>query len=143
MRKQFAPGDDYFGTPHSGRGLAIGDLDEDGDADLVFSNNVQPTAIVENETDNDNHYVRVRLIGRSGNRDAVGASLVLHTSGGDQLRMIKGGGSYLSQSEPRLYWGVAAGLEVTGLSVTWPGGTSQTIESIPLDETTVVLEPLE
>jgi len=143
VRKQFAPGDDYFGTPHSGRGLAIGDLDEDGDADLVFSNNVQPTAIVENETDNDNHYVRVRLIGRSGNRDAIGASLVLHTSGGDQLRMIKGGGSYLSQSETRLYWGVAAGVEVTGLSVTWPGGTSQTIESIPLDDTTVVLEPLE
>jgi hypothetical protein len=141
VRKRFAPGDGYFGTPHSGRGLAMGDLDEDGDADLVFSNNVQQTAIVENQTDNGNHYVRVRLIGRRMNRDAVGASLILHTTDGDQLRLIKGGGSYLSQSEPRVYWGVADGVETTGLTVTWPGGSRQTIERIPLDSTTVLLEP--
>jgi hypothetical protein len=141
VRKRFTPGDGYFGTPHSGRGLAMGDLDEDGDADLVFSNNVQQTAIVENQTDNGNHYVRVRLIGRRMNRDAVGASLILHTSAGDQLRLIKGGGSYLSQSEPRVYWGVADGVETTGLTVTWPGGSRQTIERIPLDSTTVLLEP--
>jgi len=143
IRKKFTPGDGYFGTPHSGRGLAIGDLDDDGDADLVFSNNVQPAAIVANQTSNQNHYIRVQLIGRTGNRDAVGASLVLHTSGGDQLRMIKGGGSYLSQSEPRVYWGVPEGVDVTGLTVTWPGGTEQTIPSMNLDETTVLLEPLE
>ena len=68
---------------------------------------------------------------------------MLHTSSGDQLRMIKGGGSYLSQSEPRVYWGVPEGADVMSLTVTWPGGTEQTIDSLNLDETIVLLEPLE
>ena len=143
VRKRFDPGDDYFGTPHSGRGLAIGDLDEDGDADMVFANNVQPAAIIDNRTENANHWVRVRLIGRRGNRDAVGAALILHTSSGDQLRMIKGGGSYLSQSESRLYWGVAEGSTLTGLTIIWPSGLEQKLDSITLDDTHVVLEPVE
>ena len=67
--------------------------------------------------------------------------MVLHTSAGDQLRMVKGGGSYLSHSDMRVTWGVAAGVQVTGLTIYWAGGESQTIDELPLNQTITLLEP--
>ena len=71
VRKKFDD-DGYMGKGHMGRGLALGDLDDDGDADFIFSNNVEPIGIVENTTEQTGINVRVKLIGRSTNRDAVG-----------------------------------------------------------------------
>jgi len=138
-RQQF-PAEQYFSTAHAGRGLAIGDLGGDGRAEIVFANNQERCAIVANETSNENHSVRVRLIGRVLSRDAVGAIATLHTSAGDQLRMVKGGGSYMSQSESRLYWGVPKGVQVSGLTIRWPGGHKQTLRDISLDDTVIILE---
>ena len=118
----------------------MGDLDEDGRAEIVFSNNQERCAIVANQTRNRNHFVRLRLVGRFCARDAHGAIAILSTSAGDQLRMVNGGGSYMSQSELRLYWGVAEGVEVTGVTITWPSGASQIIAEVPLNETLVVIE---
>ena len=141
VRKQFAAGQ-YFSKRHRGRGLALGDLNNDGAVDMLVSNSVEPMAVLLNETKNENQWLRVRLIGREGNRDAVGARLVLHTSAGDQLRMTKGGGSYLSHSDMRLTWGVASGVQVTGLTVYWPGGTTQKVDDLVINQTTTLLEPL-
>ena len=119
----------------------MGDLDEDGRAEIVFANNQERYAIVANQTDNRNHFVRLRLVGRSGSRDAIGAFAILETSAGKQLRMVKGGGSYMSQSELRLYWGVPEGVQLVGITITWPNGVSQIITDVSLDETRVVIEP--
>ena len=140
VRKQFAEGQ-YFAQRHRGRGLALGDMNDDGSLDVLVSNSFEPVAFLVNETKNKNQWVRVRLIGRQGNRDSVGTRMVLHTSAGDQLRMVKGGGSYLSHSDMRVTWGVADGVQVTGLTIYWAGGESQTIDELTMNQTITLLEP--
>jgi hypothetical protein len=82
----------------------------------------------------------VRLIGTASNRDAIGAWLVLHTAAGDQLRLVKGGGSYLSQSDLRPFWGLPAGVEILGLSIHWPTGRVQELSNVSANETLLVIE---
>jgi enediyne biosynthesis protein E4 len=128
----------YFAQPHLGRGLATADLDRDGRLDLVFTNTREPVAALLNRSDTGNRGVRVRLVGRRGTREPVGASAVLSTSAGDLLRPVIGGGSYLSTSEPVLHWGLPAGGAIRELRVTWPGGAKQSwtagkLEQAPRD----------
>ncbi|HWB11818.1 MAG TPA: CRTAC1 family protein [Pirellulales bacterium] len=137
----FAPGD-YFSSPHRGRGLAASDLDDDGDLDFVFSHNDgEPNALIANETPPAGGWLRVRLIGTSSNRDAIGARLVLRTSLGDQTRWVKGGGSYLSQSDLRPFWGVTACARLEGLSIYWPSGQRQDYDLAEADQTVTIIEP--
>lgn len=124
--KAVFPPDSYFSLPHRGRGLASSDLDDDGDLDFVFSHNDgEPHALVANDTPADGGWLRVRLVGTRSNRDAIGAWLVLHTSAGDQLRLVKGGGSYESQCDLRPFWGIPVGAKVKGISIHWPSGGNQ------------------
>ncbi|HEV3004548.1 MAG TPA: CRTAC1 family protein [Pirellulales bacterium] len=141
VKAEFSAGG-YFSTPHRGRGLAVSDLDDDGDLDFAFSHNDgEPNALVANMIENDNGWLRVRLIGVVSNRDAIGARLVLHTSAGDQLRLVKGGGSYLSQSDLRPFWGVRAGVEIRSLTIHWPSGQVQEVYGFAANQTLVIVEP--
>ncbi|HEV3342667.1 MAG TPA: CRTAC1 family protein [Pirellulales bacterium] len=139
----FPPGD-YFSLPHRGRGLAASDLDDDGDLDFVFSHNDgEPNALIANDTPPQGGWLRVRLIGTQSNRDAIGAHLVLRTSAGDQSRWVKGGGSYLSQSDLHPFWGVPAGARIQGLSIRWPSGQRQECALAEADQTVTIIEPTE
>jgi hypothetical protein len=131
----------YFSTPHRGRGLAAGDFDGDGDLDLAISHSNEPVALLRNDSTNGGHWLAVELIGIRMNRDAIGTRLVLHTSRGDQMRQVKGGGSYLSHSDRRPFWGVPADAEVLGLSVFWPSGAVQRLERVPLNRRLRIVEP--
>lgn len=140
-RADFAPGH-YLSTPHLGRGLAISDLDDDGRIDVVMTHDdEEPAAVLANRNDDHNHWLRVRLIGRKSNRDAIGARLVLDTERTRQLRHIKGGGSYLSQSDLRPFWGIAAGDRPRRLTVYWPAGQTSERQVESLDTTLTLLEP--
>ena len=140
VKASFPPGG-YFSTPHRGRGLAMSDFDDDGDLDFAFSHNDgEPNALVSNEIANDAGWLRVRLIGTASNRDAIGAWLVLHTSAGHQVRLVKGGGSYLSQSDLRPFWGIPAGTWIKGLTVHWPKGRVQKLDAFAANQTLVVIE---
>lgn len=127
-------------VPHLGRGVAGGDIDNDGDIDLVLSPINEPTAVLINESPNDNHWLRIRLIGVKSQRDAVGAHVTLTTSAGKQTRQVKGGGSYLSQSDLCCFFGIPAKSKIEGLSVRWPSGTSQEVSDIAVDRSIVVIE---
>ena len=140
-RLEFASLDGYFATPHIGRGMAIGDLDGDGDSDLVISHIDEPVVLLKNNTPTGSSWFQVRLVGRTSNRDAIGAALTLHTSQGDQLRVIRGGGSYLSQRDPRVLWGIPASDNVEKLSVVWPSGIEQEVSPIRLNTTLTLHEP--
>ena len=72
--------------------------------------------------------MQVRLIGRDSNRDAIGAVLRLQTSQGERLRLIKGGGSYLSQNDLRPLWGLPRSVQAEMLSIRWPSGKEQIVE---------------
>jgi hypothetical protein len=131
----------YFSTGHWGRGLVSADLDRDGDVDLAFSLTNEPAAVVANETGLMNDWLTVSLRGSHSNRDAIGARVVLHTSVQDYVRFVCGGGSYMSQNDRELYWGIPAGAVVKGATVYWPGGRAQKVEAIVGPGSYTLIEP--
>lgn len=136
------PSRHYFSSAWESRGLAAGDLDGDGRPDLAIAHVNEPSRILLNRTGDDAsppRWVAVRLVGNQSNRNGIGARLVLYTSAGQQTRLIKGGGSYLSQSDYRVVWGLPPDAKIDRLEILWPSGVRQTIAP-KLQETLTIVE---
>src|SRR5262249_29417394 len=127
-----ARGGSYFQGVHRGRGLVIGDLDNDGYPDLVVSHVNEPVALLRNEVDRSHHWLGVELIGR-GRRDIVGAKATLQIDSRRLTRFAKGGGSYLSSSDRRLLFGLGASEKVGRLTVIWPFGQAERWDGLATD----------
>jgi hypothetical protein len=132
----------YFEGQHVGRGVAFGDLDDDGRTDLVVNHKDAPPAVLLNRTPTgENRWVRVKLVGTRSNRDGVGA--VVEVRAGDRtiVRHRKSGHGLESSHDPRLLIGVG---EVEGpldLTVRWPGGAETRLSGVAAGTTVVVREP--
>jgi hypothetical protein len=126
-------GGPYFDTEHRGRGLAVGDIDNDGRIDLVFFPVNEPVRILRNVAPA-NHWLGVELKTKD-HRDFVGARLTLEAGGRKLVRYVKGGGSYLSAHDPRIVFGLGATEKVGKLKVEWPSGEPrvQEFESLAID----------
>jgi hypothetical protein len=113
----------YFRTCHLGRAVAYADYDNDGHIDLALNNSEGPPILLHNESSTPNHWIRLELRGTKSNRDAVGAKVTVHAGGRKLVRHRKGGGGYLSASDPRLLIGLGAAQRVDKVEIRWPGSS--------------------
>jgi hypothetical protein len=119
-----------FAAPKVGRGLAYGDFDRDGDLDLLVTTNHGPAYLYRNDLANGNRSLRLELQGVKSNRDAIGAVVRVTTPDGAQLRMVKTGSSYLSQSELTLTFGLGRRDRADRITIEWPSGATQEFRAI-------------
>ena len=122
--------DGGFDSPKVGRGLAYADFDHDGDLDLLLTTNNGPAYLYRNDQLAGNKSIRLRLIGTKSNRDAVGANVRIYYGGQTQLRTVKGGSSYLSQSELPLTFGLGKVDKVDRVVVDWPSGRTEEFKNL-------------
>lgn len=119
-----------FAVPRVGRGLAFADFDRDGDVDLLLTTNNGPAALFRNDVVSGNRALRLHLTGTKSNRDAIGAVVRVSHAGQTQMRTVRAGSSYLSQSELALTFGVGKADRVDRVTVEWPSGESQEFKNI-------------
>jgi enediyne biosynthesis protein E4 len=122
----------YFQQAHLARGVALGDLDNDGKVDLVISHMNEPVALLRSVAPSDNHWLGVRLLNKN-HSDLVGARVTLGASDRTQTRFAKGGGSYLSSPDRRFVFGLGAADRIGKLTVDWPDGTKQEWSGLKVD----------
>jgi enediyne biosynthesis protein E4 len=130
----------FFARNHVGRGAAFGDLDNDGDIDVVINRMDDRPAVLLNES-NPGHWIRLMLIGVRSNRSAIGARVEVHAGGRVIHRLVKGGGSYFSSNDPRLLVGLGSAEQVDRVEIDWPGGLHSTLKSPAIGKTHQVREP--
>jgi hypothetical protein len=130
----------FFDVGHAARGAAFGDLDNDGDIDVVINRMDSRPAVLLNESQ-PAHWIRLELVGSRSNRSAIGASVAVHA--GDRVlhRQVKGGGSYASANDPRLLVGLGGADRVDRVEIRWPSGRSTTLTNLALARTHRVVEP--
>ena len=124
-----------FQQLHVGRGLAVGDLDNDGRVDAVMVAQNEPLVYFHNRTESvSGHFVTIQLEGTKSNRDGVGAVVTIKAGGKQQVRQRFGGGSYQSASDHRLHFGLAKSERIESVDVHWPSGQIDHYENLPVDK---------
>jgi hypothetical protein len=130
----------YFSQAFVSRGMALADIDSDGDLDVAVSNNDQPAVLLRNDGGNSRHYLRIRLKGERSNRDGIGAKVTVSAGGRKQIDELRSGTSYLSQNELVLHFGLAGASKADQVEIRWPSGRKQVLRDVAADRTIVVEE---
>ena len=126
--------------PRVSRGLAVGDLFNDGNMDLVVEDLVGKPMVLRNHGIPGRHWVGFELSGQNSNRMAIGARLKLIAGGMTQTEEIHSGGSYLSQSDTRVHFGLGTATSIDSLEIRWPSGKVETFKALSVDKFYSVLE---
>ncbi len=129
-----------FALEKVSRALAAGDLDNDGDLDLIIVNAGQTVDLLRNDGGNRNNSILVRLVGEESNRHGVGALLRLEVDGMTRVRVVKAGSSYLAQNDLRVHFGLGQAEFADRLEVIWPSGTVDVVERVGANRIVTVSE---
>jgi hypothetical protein len=119
-----------FAAPKVGRGLAYGDFDRDGDLDVLITTNNGPAYLYRNDQISHPRSIRFQLQGVKSNRDAIGAVVRIFYDGQNQVRMVRGGSSYLSQSELPLTFGLGPRDKIDRVVIDWPSGRNEEFKDL-------------
>jgi hypothetical protein len=139
VSKQSGPA---FAVLRAGRGAAFGDLDNDGNVDIVINCNNQEAVVLRNQGETHNNWLLVNTVGTAGNRDGIGARIHLATeSGPDQYLLVSATGSYLSASDKRAHFGLGSNKVARLVEITWPSGVVQRLENVAANQILQVREP--
>ncbi len=123
------------------RGAAFADYDDDGDIDVFLTTLDDVPLLLRNETPRKGrHWLQVRLVGKSSNRDSVGARVTASFAGTQRVRERKGGGSYESANDPRLHFGLGSASTLDLLEVRWPSGKTDVLRNVKADRTITITE---
>jgi hypothetical protein len=126
---------DSFIQPKVGRGLCYGDFDRDGDLDLLMTTNNGPAYLYRNDQQEGNHSIRFHLTGTKSNRDAIGSMVRIEHEGVTQERLVKGGSSYLSQSELPVTFGLGKRDKIDRVTIDWPSGRAEEYKNLAVGQT--------
>jgi hypothetical protein len=128
-----------FRAARPARGLAVGDLDGDSRPEIVIVNMNQPPTVLRNKTARGN-WIRIQLEGTKSNRSAIGSRMTVDAGGHRQMAEVSSGGSYYSQNEFALYFGLGAATKVDAITVRWPNGNSEVFRDVTANRTIVYRE---
>lgn len=131
---------EVFQQKWAARGLASGDIDNDGRVDVVVASNDGPAWVLKNETPGNGHWITLKLIGVKSNRDGIGAQVEILTDSGRQYATVSTAGSYQSSSDRRVHFGLGSAAAVKSIRVRWPSGIVQTLEGVKADQILSVRE---
>ena len=120
-------------TPKAGRGAAFADFDNDGDLDVVVNNVHDTPDLFRLDQSGERHWIAVTLVGTSSNRNAIGSRVQLVTADGVQRQEVRGGGSYYSQNDLRVHFGLGTSRTIERLEVRWPNGREESWTALAID----------
>jgi enediyne biosynthesis protein E4 len=124
---------------HASRGVAFGDFDNDGDVDILVMNQNELPSLLRNDVTGKNHWLKVKLIGTTSNRSAIGARVTAKYGGKQQARVVLGQSAYLSVSDRRLHFGLGAN-EAADLEIRWPNGGRESFVKVAADHLVIIKE---
>ena len=118
---------------YSGRGLAVGDFDNDGDSDLLLINIGEPPALLRNDGGNGNHWLGIALTGTTSNRDGIGAKITMRAGARTFVDEVRSGSSYDSNSDTRVHFGLGTAAKIDSVQVRWPSGLVENFDNLAVD----------
>jgi len=129
-----------FAEKRTGRGAAFGDIDNDGDVDGVINNLDGPPQLLRNDGGNTNNSILIKTIGVKSNRDGIGARVTIVSGDLTQIEEVYSGGSYLSQSDLRLHFGLEKRSKIDLIEVRWPGGKIDKVTNVGVNKILTIKE---
>jgi len=131
-----------FNKPLSARGMAIGDFNNDGALDVLVAVNDGAPVLLKNNIGTQNHWLGIKLVGKKSNPDAVGARVTYQAQDLKRTRMKVGGGSYMSDHDPRIVLGIGKRTKIDWLEIKWPlpSGATERFTDLPIDRYITIVE---
>ncbi len=129
-----------FLEKHSSRGAAFGDFDNDGAIEIAINNQNEAPSLFKQSSNPPGNWIVLKLIGTRSNASAIGARVKVIANGHAQWGEVRSGGSYLSQNDLRLHFGVASATRIDRIEISWPSGVHQVLENQPVDRVLTIRE---